>query len=115
MSRYGFCIPVHIESSPGMSCFNGETCTGFSICVQGICTCPPERNNIIDNECAKGFRDDNSLSVIKLKGHCTTSMHFYRAVLHLHGMLCCVKCIACTTYLAFKYACINAANVCISA
>ncbi|VDO24176.1 unnamed protein product [Onchocerca flexuosa] len=64
MSQYGFCIPVHIESSPGMSCFNGETCIGFSKCVQGICTCPPEWNNIIDNECARGFRGENTLSVI---------------------------------------------------
>uniref|UniRef100_A0A7I4NLN8 EGF-like domain-containing protein n=1 Tax=Brugia malayi TaxID=6279 RepID=A0A7I4NLN8_BRUMA len=59
MSRYGFCIPVNIESHPGMPCSDGETCSGFSKCIRGLCTCPPEKNNIVDNECVK-VREENS-------------------------------------------------------
>ncbi|VBB27892.1 unnamed protein product [Acanthocheilonema viteae] len=58
MSRSGFCVPINIESSPGMSCMNEERCTGYSSCIRGMCTCPPERNNIVDNECIEAFRDD---------------------------------------------------------
>uniref|UniRef100_A0A1I7V7L3 EB domain-containing protein n=1 Tax=Loa loa TaxID=7209 RepID=A0A1I7V7L3_LOALO len=47
------------ESSPGMPCTNGEICTGFSKCIRGMCTCPPGRNNIVDNKCAKTLRGEN--------------------------------------------------------
>lgn len=45
-----------------MPCTNGETCTGYSECVHGICTCPSGRSYIVDNECVRSIRGKDVLT-----------------------------------------------------